>query len=741
MMKKDRMIGKIRYAGYLLIVMQGLVIALLAIFLLNQQYMNVWRTYPQNNESVTVHLKNVPTEKQRDTQNFLLTSAEEQALFIARMDLLLNRSGGMDGYKFGVYGNTDEPSAELSFLNERILTAADLKTLISSDDLNSTLGVETGSIYSIGDIPGFRFYEHIVLKKLPSLFHDSQTVNGTYVILGLEGSEARNSFLQGLADASGLRAEDLLEADSGNAANNMIMRDVLLAFWAAQIFLNVVFFLVVVMKNLSKQGKLALLGWSRTAFAKEVLGGFFLFSVAVIPVLMLGNSLIAGWERFSFVLLGYWLMASCINVFVVLIELLISAFVIVMIKPLDAIRGRIPKRTLYALGIFAYLIISGGLIFCGAYVDQPMTVISDNARLAKRWETVSEYQILSDISIGQDAASFSGGSKELDQDLYNWYSSIADRKGVYLIQTQYYDSEILAVWQNHQTYSAIPTKPLWLFTMSPNYLAHLGMALDADTLEAAKSGARVYLIPTGKSDEEKGEISRWLQEADTRSLSDGDIQTLFTQNPTFCFVEYEPDQAFFTWTTNEENSMETNAPVIYVATPQNMKYTETESLKASGFNGYIKFADAGAAALCTKEDILSDFHLTDNELQFTDVHNYIDGLQKEMGTTLMWFGFAFLMLLLILIGLLMTLAAVFRVANQERINVKKFLGFSFLQMYSSPMLLLSALIVLELMAMLMMGSKFGLLLVVIVSVIQLVIFIRYMAHNELKNVLADFKGE
>ena len=148
-MKKDRMIGKIRYAGYLLIVMQGLVIALLAIFLLNQQYMNVWRTYPQNNESVTVHLKSVPTEKQRDTQNFLLTSAKEQALFIARMDLLLNKSGGMDGYKFGVYGNTDEPSAELSFLNERILTAADLKTLISSDDLNSTLGVETGSIYQV----------------------------------------------------------------------------------------------------------------------------------------------------------------------------------------------------------------------------------------------------------------------------------------------------------------------------------------------------------------------------------------------------------------------------------------------------------------------------------------------------------------------------------------------------------------------------------------------------------------
>lgn len=82
-------------------------------------------------------------------------------------------------------------------------------------------------------------------------------------------------------------------------------------------------------------------------------------------------------------------------------------------------------------------------------------------------------------------------------------------------------------------------------------------------------------------------------------------------------------------------------PVNYVAIPQNMKYTETESLKASGFNGYTKFADAGAAALYTKEDILSDFRLTDNALRFTDVHNYIDGLRKELSTTLMWFGLVF----------------------------------------------------------------------------------------------------
>ena len=740
-MKRNRMVGKIRYAGYLLILMQGVMAALLTIFFLNQQYMAAWRAYPQSSEAVTIYLKNVPAENQQAAQDYLMAAAEEQSLFIVRMDLLLDNNGSMDGYKFGVYGNADEQTAELSFLGEDILTAADLKALIGSDDPNSTLGVEAGSIYSIGDIPGFRFFEHTVVKKLPSLFNDSQTVNGTYVILGLESAEAQSSFLQGAAKASGLQEDALLEPDSGNATNNLIMRDILFALLAAQIFLNIVFFLVVVMKNMPKQGKLVLLGWSRLAFAKEILGGFLFFSIAAVPMLVLVNGIIAGWGRLSWALLGYYLLAACANVLAVLAELLVSASVIVIIKPLDAIRGRIPKKTLYALGIFAYLMISGGLIFCGAYVDQPMAMLSDNARLSKRWDSVSGYQILSDISVGQDSASFSGGSKELDQDLYTWYSSIADIPGAYLIHTEYYDSEILAAWQSYQTYASIPGEPVWLFTASPNYLADLGVTARDHVLDSAKKGVRVYLIPSGMAEEEKERVSEWLQEMDTRSLSEGDIQTSFTQNPSFLFMEYETDQVFFTWATDEQASIEATAPVIYVATPQNMKYTETESLKASGFNGYIKFADTQTSALCLNAELLSDCHLTDNELVFTDVQNYIDGLQKELGTTLLWFSLVFLMLLLILIGLLMTLAAVFRIANQEKINVRKFLGFSFFQMYRRPMILLSVLIVLELAAMLAMGSKFGLLLVVMVSVIQVVIFIKYMAHNELKNVLAAFKGE
>lgn len=740
-MRKERLIGKERYAGYLLIFMQGLIIALLTVFFLNQQYMAAWRAYPQSDGALAVHLKNVAAEKQRDTQNFLLTTAEEQELFITRMDVLLDNSGSSQGYKFGVYGNAENRQTELSFLQESILTSADLKELLTSDNSDNTLGVEVGSINSIGEIPNFCFYEHIVMKQLPALIEDSQTVNGTYTILGLESDAEQQTFLQGLAKASGLTENSLLEAGGGSDTNNLVMRDILFAFLAAQIFLNIVFFVIVAMKSLPKQGKLTLLGWSRLAFAKEILGGFLTLSVFAVPALVLINSIIAGWSTFSLLLLGCYLVAACTNTLILLVELAVSAFVIVIVKPLDAIRGRIPKKTLYGLGIFAYFIISIGLIFCGSYVDQPISYISENNRLAQRWKAVSEYQLLSSISIGQDAATFSGGSKELDQDLYDWYSSISDTKGVYIVQTEYYDAGIIQTWQSNKTYSSTPNAPLWMFTMSPNYLENLGVNIPTDALLSARNGTRLYLLPSTLPEEEKRQISEWLQERDTRSLSDGDIQTAFTQNPSFLFVEYEPDQHFFTWTTNEGYSTETSTPVIYVATPQNMKYTETESLKASGFNGYIKFADAQTAMSCTDTEVLSHFDLMDNAPQFASVHNHIDGLQKNLTKTLMWFGLAFVMLMLILIGLLLALAAVFRIANQEKINVKKFMGFSFLQMYSKPFLLLLVILVLEFAAMLVMKSKFGLLLVAIVSLVQVVIFIKYMAHNELKNVLAAFKGE
>lgn len=738
-MKKISLMGNSRFLGNMLIIMQGLLLVLISIFFMNRQYMEAWQNFPNERTAMTVYLKNVSKDDQPTVEHYLMDSANEHQLFISRRDLALKNDGTPSGYTFGIWGRAPEDTCQLTFLNRKVIDASLLTQLLTSESPDSTLGVDTGSIHSIADLPGFRFYDRIVIKKLPQLISDSGAVSGTYTILGTE--EGKSAFIDGLAAVSGLTVSELMESSGGATTDSNFMRDILFIFLGAQIFLNLVFFLVAAVKNLPKQGKLALLGWSRIDFSKAILGRFFTVSFLGIIFFVPAGWLLSGWTAFSLALLGSFFAAGLVNVALVAIELAVAAIVILMTRELDAIRGRIPKKPLYVLGITAYLLISAGIVFCGGYVDQPLNYLSENARLSAQWQSVSQYQILRSISVGQDADAFTGQSNALDQDMYDWYSSIAGENGVYLIHTNFYGDDLLRQWADSGIYSRTPQNAFWYYTVSPNYLPNLDIQLSIELLEAAQSGVRLYLLPDTMDPASQDNMMAWLQESTSRGLRPGDIQTAFTKQPTFKFATYTPQKELFTWATDTDAAMTATAPVIYVATPENMRYFETESLKASGLESYIKFADAQTMAQYVQPSTLNTYHLTDNELIFTAVQNYIDGLQKEIGLTLLWFGMVFVVLILILAGLLLTLAAIFRIANQEKINVKKFLGFSFWQLYRTPVTLLLTLILLELGIMAALRSKFGFLLIAFVALLQLVIFIRYMARSEIKRLLSAFKGE
>ncbi len=740
-MKKISLIGNARYWGNVLTVIQGVLLVVVAIFLINQQYINEWRNYPNSSAAFTIYLKNIGPEKQSAVQRYLFNAADTQNLFITRQDQVLANNGTSGNIKIGVYGQTAGNDVSFAFMNQNILNADNLRKLLHSKSPDSTLGMETESVNSIGRIPGFRFYESIVIKKLPRLISDSNSVNGTYRVLGLHDDSHKAEFVSGLSAVSGMSEAELTAASGGMVTDSGFMLDIYLVFLAAQIFLNIVFFLVIAVKNLSKQGKLALLGWSRSAFAKEIFGAFLLGTIIEIPFLILFGWLLAGWNPISPQLLGLFLAASALNIVMVCIELAIASAVILLTKSLNAIRGRIPKKPLYVLGIIAYLMISAGIVFCGVYVDGPMKQLSDNAKLSRQWQAVSDYQILSNISVGQDAASISGQSNQLSQDFYHWYSSIAENNGVYLVHTKYIDSNLLADWRANKVYNVIPNQPFWNFAVSPNYLTKLGITVNESTLAKAKAGTRLYLLPDTLSEADLKQIEAYLREEATKNAKAGGIPTAFTKYQNFEFVTYKPTRNLFTWGTKTEDTMTDKAPVIYVATPENMTFFEDESLRAPGLESYIKFADAKTMAQYVSSDRLGQFNLTDNAPTFKPVQVYIDGLQKEIGTTILWFGLVFVILIAILIGLLLTLATIFRIANQEKINVKKFLGFDFWQLYRSPLILLSCVILLELGIVSALQSKFGLLLMAAVSLLQLLIFSKYMARSELKRLLLAFKGE
>ncbi|MFT9057756.1 MAG: hypothetical protein ABF449_14345, partial [Ethanoligenens sp.] len=396
-MKKISLIGNVRYWGNVLTVIQGVLLVVVAIFLIDQQYINEWRNYPDSSAAFTIYLKNIGTEKQSAVQRYLFNTADTQNLFITRQDQVLANNGTSGNIKIGVYGQTAGNDVSFAFMNQNILNADNLRKLLHSKSPDSTLGVETGSINSIGTIPGFRFYESIVIKKLPQLFSDSNSINGTYRVLGLHDDSQKAEFVSGLSAVSGMSEAELTAASGGMVTDSSFMLDVYLVFLVAQIFLNTVFFLVIAVKNLSKQGKLALLGWSRSAFAKEIFGVFLMGTIIEIPFLVVFGWLLAGWNSLSPQLLDLFLAATALNIVMTCIELAIASVVIILIKSLDAIRGRIPKKPLYALGIIAYLMISAGIVFCGVYVDGPMKQLAVIAKLSRHCRPVSNNRIQYDF--------------------------------------------------------------------------------------------------------------------------------------------------------------------------------------------------------------------------------------------------------------------------------------------------------------------------------------------------------
>ncbi|SUY48461.1 Uncharacterized protein conserved in bacteria [Clostridium putrefaciens] len=739
-MKKVSFIGNVRYLGVILIAMQGILLALLAIFMLNSSYQNQWNKYLETDYALDVHLQNISEDYKDNIEEFLHNEALEKNLFISRKDSTLNDEGARLAYTFGIYGDVENNDVSLEFYGKRIIEKDMLNKLILSEMDESTLGIDKGSVYSIGEIPSFRFGQKTIFKKLNRLIKESGTINGDYVVLGLNDSD-KNAFIQGLALACNVPADNLLKEMKGSSSDDSFAKIIILVFIFAQVILNAVYFMIITIRNISKSGKLALLGWSRAAYCAETLGIFIGYAMLNIPIQIVIGILLSGWSKMTGLFISYFILFAVVNVIVVTLEIAISAIIQLSISPMNAIKGRIPKNILYIFGILAYIGVSAGIVFCGAYVDGPMKIISENARLSQSWNSVSEFQILRSISVGNDQSSITGNSKGLDQSLYDWYKGMYDDNGVYLIKTEYYDNKQLDGWKQNNVYENIPESPFWCFSYSPNYIKSLNLNVDSSIINEAKSGTRVYMIPESYSENEKVKLKNWLTESSTKRPHEGDISTVFNKEKNVKFIEYTPKDNMFTWNTESTYENTCTNPVIYICTPENMTYFESESIRANGFNGYIKFVNKAVAEKYLDKDILEKYKLNDNNLEFTNVGNYIDGLQKGLMTTIAWFGVVFLILMLILLGILIALATVFRIANQEKINVKKFLGYGFINLYRIPIIMLVSVICIELIIMLIIGSKFGFLLMLILAVTQILIFSRYMTKCEIENILMAFKGE
>lgn len=199
-----------------------------------------------------------------------------------------------------------------------------------------------------------------------------------------------------------------------------------------------------------------------------------------------------------------------------------------------------------------------------------------------------DYYIIDHFYIPEEGDAFRKSFDEMTIDTYNWYKSIEGEDGVYILHSDYYSDDLLQEWKENHLYQSVPDKGFCYFVVSENYLKDRGYALSEEQSAMIHEGVRLYLLPDTLTDEEIDTMQSFLEEDALMGL-DGDtlIDTAFRKKRQISFASYHFEETLET--TAEED---VSNPVIYVATCENMKYFEAESLAATGADdGYIKLTD------------------------------------------------------------------------------------------------------------------------------------------------------
>ena len=111
------------------------------------------------------------------------------------------------------------------------------------------------------------------------------------------------------------------------------------------------------------------------------------------------------------------------------------------------------KKTAMIIGIIVIIILIGSVSY----------FLVNNSKKINIDFKVSNYYSLARYN-------YDGDFNKFAKDSYNWYKSIENNEGVYIINTSYNSDELLNLWKENKVYKTIPTKAFWEFTVSPTYL-------------------------------------------------------------------------------------------------------------------------------------------------------------------------------------------------------------------------------------------------------------------------------
>lgn len=729
----------LKYLICTMIIVQGIFFSLVTSFYIDKSYVNKLSSYPES--SLFIELKTIPREKTLPTLRFLQEYAMENGIFYIRKDYRLDKNAYVNGITFGIGGDLEKNKNELTcdFFGANVINYEKIEKLLKSENENAVLGIESSSKDSIASIPSFQYGSNIVFKKLEKIVDDTKTINGEYRIVGLDKSMEAD-FLLGLSKASGVDSRVFFDGKSGYSLDDSFKEMIIIGLFVAYTFILLALLVVITINSLPNLGRYILQGWSRWKFALRLYRPMIYTGIISIFLFIIYGLLLTNMSfnsiRFYSVMLGL----GGLHLLILVALILIASLFIFFIKPVDLIKDRFPKKRYIIVTLLVYIVFNVLLVMVISYIDGAFKEIKNNVEISKKWEEVSDYKVISSISVGQDTASFNRQSKIFSEDFYNWYKSIADDKNVILVNTTHITKEMLNTYRIHNTYKYIPNEEFWVFRVSPTYLKKLGVDVDTDLIEKAKSGVRVYLIPESKSESETKLIKGMINEDDTKGIRADDIDTVFNREKEFYFSKYDFSKDLFSWNTKELDNITINNPVILITTPNNMSFFESESLIANGLqNSYIKL-ESEAVNKYTDTRYLAKFNLDDNEIEFSSVGEFVDGIQKSLWKTVQLFSIFLIGVTIIIIIVLLTLLTIFQNVYKEKISVKKFLGYSNVAIYKIPIIIVSMVMVVDLLAVIILRSRIGIVYMGIVVLLELFGIYIVISRNQMKRVIELLKS-
>lgn len=660
-------------------VVAGVLSGVLGAIRLGDGFAETLATYPSDASAISLH--SLPAETAATAVAQLVETAQHSGAAVVRKDPLIDRGTGEPaGYRIGFAGDTaaQADALSLSYLGTPVLTPANLADLAESEP-GKTLGLDLSRADLITELPGFQSVARIVGVKLDDLISQSQTAEGTYQLIGLD-TDAHTALVTELAALTGQDAERLTGNLSGSSTSAGLLPGILFACLLATLALLALVLVLAAFQGFRTLGTHLLLGWSRVAFVRRNLAIVAVAAVACLPLSLVALALVSSGfavtPEFALAAAAGWLPVAGGT----LVACGLAAAVVLSVQPIRAIRNRVSRKGLLVTVGAAYVIANGGLVAGAHALDQPLRGVAENVRIQQTWHDVETDLVLAGLTAGDDAASLSGQSTRLEEDLLAWYRSIEHRPGVRLIHTEHFDAELLDTWRAEGTYQHVPHHPLWYFAMSPTALQEAGVALDDDVRELSARGTRVVLLPDTLSAADRAQIAAWERE-NSQSFP-AESGNAFAQNPGFEFRTYSPGPELFTWTTAPGKPLTVTDPVIYVADTNSMTPFEAQSLNAAGLdNGYLKLTAEAAQAYATEASFAAH-GLADNQPRFVAVKELIAGLQQQLTAFIQSVAVTVAVIAAVVLLLVLSLLQIYRTIHREAIAVQRLLGFPLARIFA-----------------------------------------------------------